>query len=158
MPYLKSVATLLSTLALLSTSAGAQQTQYTPRDTALYRTIVALDSALFASYNNCDLPKFRSFLDDNLEFYHDQTGLMTGASNVTDAIKNNICGKVQRDLVAGSLQVYPLNGYGAVEIGVHQFRPPTAKPGSGGSAQFVQIWHNSNGVWKLTRVISFDHH
>jgi hypothetical protein len=38
-----------------------------------------------------------------------------------EALKNNICGKVRRELVAGTLEVYPLHGFGAVEIGVLAF-------------------------------------
>ncbi len=61
---------------------------------------------------------------DDLEFYHDKSGLMVGKQPFLVAIKNNICGKVTRELVKGSLEVYPLKGYGAVEIGVHRFHHP----------------------------------
>ena len=145
-------------LTALSASASAQSAHRAPRDTALFRTIASLDTALFDSYNRCDLTKFAAFFADSVEFYHDQTGLMVGAQNLTEAVKKNICGKVVRDLVPGSLEVYPLKDYGAVEIGVHRFHPPGAKPGDGGDAQFIHLWRNTNGVWKVTRVISFDHH
>jgi hypothetical protein len=145
-------------LVALAASANAQSVHREPRDTALFRTIASLDTALFDSYNHCDLPKLASFLADSVEFYHDQTGLMVGARNVTEAVRKNICGKVVRDLVPGSLEVYPLNGYGAVEIGIHRFHPLGAKPGEGGDAQFIHLWQNTIGVWKVTRVISFDHH
>ena len=125
----------------------------------LYQKVAALDQQFFDAYNHCDLEKAASMLSDNLEFYHDQSGLDTSKASVVEALKNNICGKVTRELVPGSLKVYPLKGYGAVEIGVHLFHHPghddTEPVGEG---QFVQIWHDENGVWKLTRVISFDHH
>lgn len=38
------------------------------------------------------------------------------------AIKQNICGKVHRDLV--SIEVFPLKNYGALETGVHRFSHP----------------------------------
>ena len=146
-------------LAFPSAFASAQSTQREPpRDTALFRTIASLDSALFNSYNSCDLPKFASFFVDSVEFYHDQTGLMVGVANLTEAIKQNICGKVVRQLVPESLEVYPMKGYGAVEIGWHRFHPPGAKPAQSGGAQFIMLWQNNGGVWKITRVISFDHH
>jgi len=65
---------------------------------------------------------------------------------------------VTRELVPGTLEVYPLKGYGAVEIGVHRFHHPgreSAEPV--GEAKFIHLWQNQDGVWKITRVISFDH-
>ena len=44
----------------------------------LDRTITALDTALFDSYNRCDLKKFASFFVDDVEFYHDQGGVTLG--------------------------------------------------------------------------------
>jgi hypothetical protein len=117
-----------------------------------------LDTELFTAYNTCDLAKLGSMVSDDLEFYHDQTGLAVGKQVFLQAIQKNICGKVQRELVPGSLEVYPLKGFGAVEIGVHRFRHP-GQPASEppGEAKFVHIWHDNNGVWTVTRVISFDH-
>ena len=40
-----------------------------------------------------------------------------GSQNLVDAVKKNICGKVHRMLVPGSLEVHPLKTYGAVEGG-----------------------------------------
>jgi hypothetical protein len=44
----------------------------------LDKTISALDTALFDSYNRCDLKKFESFFVDDVEFYHDQGGVTLG--------------------------------------------------------------------------------
>jgi hypothetical protein len=96
-------------------------------------------------------------VSDDLEFYHDQTGLMVGKAPFLAAIQQNICGKVERTLVPGSLEVYPLKGYGAVEIGVHRFRHPGNTEEFGGEAKFVTLWQNKDGVWKVTRVISYNH-
>jgi hypothetical protein len=125
----------------------------------LFQTIQRLDTELFAAYNNCDLAKLGMMVSSDLEFYHDQTGLSVGRQVFLDAIQKNICGKVQRSLVAGSLEVYPLKGFGAVEIGVHRFHHIGQKDTEGvGEAKFVHIWQNKDGVWNVTRVISFDHH
>jgi Domain of unknown function (DUF4440) len=122
----------------------------------LFATINALDAKLFGAVNNCDLPKLSSMVSDDLEFYHDQTGLSVGKASFLEAIKQNVCGKVQRTLVENTLEVYPLNGYGAVEIGIHRFHHPN-DPNNVGDAKFIHIWHNDNGVWKITRVISYQH-
>jgi hypothetical protein len=88
----------------------------------LDRAGAALDAALFDSYNKCDLDKFASFFVDDVEFYHDQGGVTLGKTALTESIKKNICGKVTRELV--SLKVFPMKGYGMLEVGVHRFHHP----------------------------------
>jgi Domain of unknown function (DUF4440) len=124
----------------------------------LTRAITTLDAELFAAYNTCDLEKFGSLIDENIEFYHDKGGLAVGKKALVEGIKNNICGKVTRELVAGSLEVYPIAHYGAVEIGVHRFLHPwTQDHGVVGEAKFIHLWQYKEGAWRVTRVISFDH-
>jgi hypothetical protein len=124
----------------------------------LTQAITALDKELFEAYNTCALDRLGTLVVDDLEFYHDKTGLAVGRQVFLDAIKNNICGKVRRELVPGSLEVYPLHGYGAVEIGVHRFyHPGTQDHGVVGEAKFVMLWQYKDGAWKVSRVISYDH-
>ena len=96
---------------------------------------------------------------EDLEFYHDQGGVSLGRQNLVESLQKNICGKVSRDLVPGTLEVYPIHDYGAVEMGVHRFHHPgrdDVEPV--GEAKFVTLWQNKDGVWTMTRVISYDHH
>jgi ketosteroid isomerase-like protein len=129
----------------------------------LARKIAALDAELFDAYNKCDLARFASFLAEDLEFYHDEGGLSVGRHATVEGVKNNICGKVHRDLIPGTLAVYPLKGYGAVETGIHLFCDPkstetTGKCGDGsGVARFTHLWRYKDGAWTITRVISYDH-
>ena len=150
---------IASVVVMLSAPMASAQAQSSPTPDALFQTIRSLDTQLFDAYNHCDLPKFGSMLADDLEFYHDQTGLTRGRQAIVEAVKNNICGKVTRELVPGSLEVYPIENFGAVEIGVHRFHHPgheNTEPV--GEAKFTQLWQNKDGVWKLALVISFDHH
>jgi len=125
----------------------------------LDKAIASLDAALFDSYNRCDLVKFESFFDTGVEFYHDQGGVTLGKAALTDSIKKNICGRVTRELVPGSLQVYYMKGYGAVEIGVHRFHHPGHEDTEPvGEGKFIHLWQYKDGSWKITRVISYDHH
>jgi hypothetical protein len=124
----------------------------------LRATIAALDAAVFDAYNTCDLVKLGTFFAEDLEFYHDQGGLSRSRQSLVDAVKSNICGKVRRELVAGSLEVYPMHGFGAVEMGVHRFHHPgrdDVEPV--GEAKFIHLWQNKDGSWTITRVISYDH-
>jgi hypothetical protein len=145
---------LLLTPLLAAPLAPMRAQTAAPAD-SLFQTIQSLDTQLFDAYNHCDLEKFGSLLADDLEFYHDKTGLARSRATIVEAIKNNICGKVTRELVPGTLEVYPIANYGAVEIGVHRFHHP--HDNEVGEAKFIHLWQNQNGVWKVTRVISFDH-
>ena len=117
----------------------------------------ALDQELFGAFNTCDLVKFQSLLDPSVEFFHDKNGLSTGAGTVTAEVKSNVCGKVRREVVPGSLEVYPMDGIGALQIGRHRFYNPPTSTAPSGEAKFIHLWKNINGKWQLLRVISFDH-
>jgi ketosteroid isomerase-like protein len=126
----------------------------------LDKAITALDTKLFDAYNHCDLKTFDSLLADDVEFYHDQGGETLGRQKLTESVKNNICtGDTQRVLVPGTLKIYYMKGYGAIEMGVHRFLHPKTEASDGtGEASFVQLWQYKDGNWKLTRVLSYDHH
>lgn len=128
---------------------------------SLFDTVAAQDKRLFDAYNSCDLKTLGDVVSEDLEFYHDQTGLARGRAAFIDAIKTNICGKTRRELVPGSLEVYPLKTYGAVEVGDHVFcsvkKISDCDPVKSGMAKFTMLWQQTDAGWKLTRVISYDH-
>lgn len=150
---------IIAMIAVSVVCAHAQSHNATPiPPDRLYETVASLDTQLFDAVNQCDMKKVDSFWSDDAEFYHDKTGLMVGRQNIVDSIKNNLCGKVMRELVPGTLEVYPLGDYGAVEIGVHRFlHPYTQDHGVVGEAKFIHVWQYKDGTWKITRVISYDH-
>jgi hypothetical protein len=144
-------------LVLLPLSGMSADAQSLAQPGPLFETIRFLDTKLFDAYNHCDLATLGTMVSDDLEFYHDQTGLSVGKAPFLAAIKQNICGKVQRALLPDTLEVYPLKGYGAVEIGVHRFHHPGRPEDGVGDAKFVTLWQSKDGAWKVTRVISYNH-
>lgn len=160
------LATFLMILCLLTLSicamAQAPRQAGTTDDTSpqtTFKTISSLDKQVFDAVDRCDMKTEASFWAEDAEFYHDKNGLLVGEPQIVEAIKNNLCGKVKRELVPGTLEVYPLAGYGAVEIGVHRFLHPWEQDhGAVGEAKFIHIWQHKDGTWKITRVISIDHH
>jgi Domain of unknown function (DUF4440) len=136
------------------------QTRQSAPDDVLFRTVASLDSRLFDAYNTCNLEQFASFFVEDVEFYHDKGGVTRGRSALVDSIKNNICGKTRRDLIPGTLEVHPMDGYGALQIGAHRFCDAKTKQcddTSGGVGKFIHLWRNTGGAWRITRVISYDH-
>jgi hypothetical protein len=51
-----------------------------------------------------------------------------------------------------------MNGFGAVEIGAHHFHHPGNESDGVGESQFIHLWRYKDGAWRITRVISYDHH
>jgi ketosteroid isomerase-like protein len=150
---------LVSLLAVGLVRADAQALETIQSQTELNKVVTALDAALFDSYNHCDLERFATFFTDDVEFYHDQGGVTLGKEKLTASLKQNICGKVTRELVPSSLQIYLMKGYGAVEMGVHRFHHPGHKDTEPiGEGKFIHLWQCKDGAWKITRVISYDHH
>jgi hypothetical protein len=62
-----------------------------------------------------------------------------------------------RELVDGSLEVYPIKGYGAIEIGAHRFCHTEDGKLDCGTFRFLQVWRFKDGAWKVSRDVSFGH-
>lgn len=150
-------------LALLAGGAGLRAQAVPSLDEIhnqqeLDRAITMLDTQLFDAYNTCNLEKFSSLIADDVEFYHDQGGVTLGNKALTDSVKQNICGKTHRELVPDTLKIYYMKGYGAVEMGTHRFTHPGQEQLGVGEGKFIHLWQYKDGAWKITRVISYDHH
>ncbi|MEZ4964468.1 MAG: nuclear transport factor 2 family protein [Saprospiraceae bacterium] len=149
---LPAVAAVLSCTA---TKDVVKQELYVPQSKALYDQIVRMDSIWENAYDHCRMDVMDAVISADLEFYHDQTGLTTSKEAVMTAFKNNVCGKVTRELLPGSIEVYPIEHFGAVEMGRHRFFNNQEAPGAEHHySRFIHIWKNDNGNWQITRVIS----
>lgn len=127
---------------------------YTPANQELYDTIVLLDKKLFDAYNSCDMETQAALYSEDLEFFHDQGGLSTSKEELLIALKNNICNKVTRTLIKGSIEVYPIKDYGAVQIGYHTFNDKKTPKIKSQASRFIAIWKKTEAHWTVTRVIS----
>lgn len=150
------VLTFIYTLLLSWVMNGQVQEipNYKAADVDLYNQIVKMDSIYFTAYNTCDMKTQADIFHDDIEFFHDKGGVTTSKKELLESLEKNICGKVTRTLIKGSIEVYPIKDYGAVEIGYHKFynnREPNAKSTP---SKFIVIWKQENNQWKITRVIS----
>jgi hypothetical protein len=151
-------ASMLVVLTLYSAHLVAQSHDPAASKGTLYQTISQLDADLFGAMNRCDMVKFASYWAEDLEFYQDKDGLSVGRKAMVDSTRKNVCGKFLRELVPGTLEVHPIPGYGAIEIGVHRFPHPYAQEhGLVGEAKFMNVWRLKDGRWQVTRAFSFDH-
>ena len=150
-------------LAVCSATVCAQTEQQ-----KLTATIIRLDSAFWNVYNHCDITQFINYLTDDVEFYHDKGGITIGATALIKSLDKNLCSNtnyhLRREAVAGTVKVYPMqNGneiYGAIISGEHVFYiTENGKPEYlDGDANFTQLWLLNNGIWKMARILSYNHH
>ena len=128
----------------------------------LYKGVHKADSLLFQAFNSCDSLTYLKFLKEDIEFYHDLGGLNVGTDYEMKSF-SEMCARgnhIRRELVKNTLEVHPIKGYGAVEMGVHTFyhtnKGQTQEKVSG-TYRFVHVWQLKDGAWKLARVISYGH-
>mgnify|MGYP003583234421 FL=1 len=127
---------------------------------SLQDTVAALDAAVFDAFNTCDaagqLQRHASYFDPDVEFYHDTGGVTWTRQDMLANTEKYVCGKFRRELVPGTLSVFPIKDFGAIERGTHRFcQFDTGK--CDGMADFVIVWRHQDGSWKITRVLSYGH-
>ncbi|NUO73661.1 MAG: nuclear transport factor 2 family protein [Frateuria sp.] len=127
---------------------------------ALVRTVTALDARFFGAFNTCDAPgqldKHAAMLDPNVEFYHDNGGVSWTRKDYIDKTRQNVCGHFRRKLVPGSLRVYPIKDFGAIEEGDQHFCDLKSNR-CFGAAHFMLVWHRTANGWQVTRAFSYGH-
>jgi len=149
---------LAGLISVLGCSTTKPQNPKVPQ--ALFQEMARMDSILFTAFNTRDLDKMKALFTADLEFFHDTGGLSDYDQNIA-AFKSMFEGarKVRRELVKGSLELYPVKDYGVIQVGQHRFY--NTEPGQperlGGAFKFLHIWKKENGAWKISRVVSYDH-
>lgn len=137
------------------TSAQVERIQkYKAPNIELESEIIKMDSIYFTAYNTCDIKTQAAIYDENIEFFHDKGGLLTDKKQLLKSLEENICNKVTRTLIKGSVEVYPIKNYGAIQIGYHTFfnkQDPNTSPIP---SKFIITWKKENENWKITKVIS----
>ena len=124
----------------------------------LYNRILSLDSLLFDAFNRRDSVLFNSLFSKDLEFYHDQGGF-TGYGETTGFISRlrQEGSDLQRRLLPGTSEVYPVPGFGAIQVGQHEFCHTEKEKRDCGRFRFLHIWKQQGGHWEISRVVSYDH-
>ena len=129
----------------------------------LHQEISELDQTIFNAYNTCNLTVFGTFFVEDLEFYHDKSGLISSRKTMLAALETALCGnsgiKTRRELIPESLKVYPLDNFGAIQVGEHYYyQSRNGQPEKLVEvAKFTHIWKRSDDSWKISRVLSYDH-
>ncbi len=139
---------------------GAAQT---PQMTA---AIKQADADLFSAvFDRCDSDAVAAMLTGDFRFVHDKDGESSRAKFLAnlkghcDRVKTAEDFPARRELVDGSLEVWPINNYGALEIGVHRFyaRLPGKPETLTETGNFMILWKQVDGKWLMAESISYGH-
>jgi hypothetical protein len=156
---------LLAALAL--SPAPAPPPVEIPPAPALAQAIAARDARLFGvMLEQCDPAALADLVTGDMEFYHDKGGRMVHDAFLADYAKGCEAKKApdawrsRRELIAGSMKVYAIPGFGAVEEGGHLFyeRKGDGPERLAGKARFSILWKlEPDGQWRMARTFSIDH-
>ena len=136
----------------------AQTPAATIVDQSLQVEIARVDSLLFAAFNAGDLTRLKTFFAADLEFYQDNEGLENYAQTMKDFQEMlHQPSRIRRELVPGSLEVYPIKNYGAIEIGAHRFCHEEKGRAECGTFKFLHVWRKTGKTWRLSRIVSYAH-
>jgi hypothetical protein len=138
--------------------AGFNSVKAQTADTSLFKQIAWEDSILFNAFNTRNIEQFKKMFSQDLEFYHDKGGI----TNYEHTIKfletlTEEKSDLKRYLLKETLEVYPVPGYGAMEIGQHRFVHTENGKQEIAIFKFVQIWQQRDSLWQVSRVVSYGH-
>lgn len=127
-------------------------------ESTLYREILAMDKSLFDAFNRQDAEGVKAAFSTDLEFFHDTGGVSNFEQN-QQATRNLFARNMhlKRELVPGSMEVYPVKDYGAIQTGEHTFCHIENGKNDCGKFKFLHIWKRGADGWKLARVVSYGH-
>jgi len=121
------------------------------------------DDAFWRAFNACDGASMATFFAEDVEFYHDITGLTRSRPAVVASLIKGPCGTpglhMRRELVPQSVIFQTIPRYGAMLIGDHLFyaREGQAPERPATIARFLVIWERQSGHWLMSRIVSYDH-
>lgn len=127
------------------------------------QAVRAADARYWQAYNACDLPTMGELLTDDVEFYHDKTGLTASKSAVLASLRKGPCGDpashLRREAVDAGIRFHPLAGGFALLSGTHRFhlRQDGGPERLDGQAEFTNLWQSVDGRWRMRRILSYAH-
>jgi ketosteroid isomerase-like protein len=126
--------------------------------TPLRDEIAAADAAMFAAFNAHDADGLGAWFASDLEFYHDKDGRIS-YGHVMQGFRTIFARNdgIHRELLKETLEVYPVKGFGAIEVGSHRFCHVENGRDDCGTFRFAMVWRKDADQWRVSRVLSYDH-
>lgn len=157
-PSLTRILLICCLLFSLIAKGAAQSSHQPPGQGALYAELYTMDSLLFKAFNTRDLAKLRTYFSTDLELYQDNAGVRN-YEQAMEAFKGLFSREyiLTRELVKGSMEVYPIKDFGAIQSGLHTFSHVENGKPEKGTFKFMHVWEKTKEGWKIKRLITYDH-
>jgi hypothetical protein len=161
---LKSFALLFITCAFLFSCGSQKQdsvghlSDYHPVHKQLFDTILRQDHLLFDAFHQRNIEVFRKYFTEDLEIYQDNVGLRNYAEAMeafAELFKKEYV--LKRMLIPGTVEVYPIQGFGAIQTGWHSFSHTEEGKMVCDTFKFMHIWKEEQKQWKVSRIVTYDH-
>src|SRR3569833_1852084 len=98
----------VTTLAASAAPAAGERSTTQQATDPIFRTISALDTAVFDAFNNCSsteqLQKHASYFAPDVEFYNDTGCFTLSRQEMLANTATNVCGNFRRELVPDTLE------------------------------------------------------
>ena len=143
-------------IAIIASFAGNKVVAQTSG--SLYNEIAHQDSLQFGAFNARNLEQLMNYFDTSLELYQDNTGVRNYEQTKAafgGLFKMNYV--LNRKLIPGTMEVYPIKDFGAIETGQHTFSHMENGQLQTAAYKFMQIWQKKDGIWRVTREITYGH-
>lgn len=148
--------------------AGAHATRAASTPASLTSEIAQRSEVLFdAVFARCAPDIVAATVTDDFEFHHDQWGPIAESrtafvDKMRGSCRRRASGEdpaTRRELVDGTQIVFPAGDNGAIETGVHRFHEIAAdgKETLVGIARYTHVWRREGGVWRVARILSYEH-
>jgi ketosteroid isomerase-like protein len=123
---------------------------------ALFETIARMDRHLCAAFNAQNVDRLMEMATRDLEFYQDADGLKD-YQQCYDEFKTMFAANtdLRREIVDGSIEVYPIKDYGALEVGQHRICHTENGKDDCVVFKFIMLWQKTEDYWKISRIINY---
>jgi len=155
---MKTINKFFTTILLIAAATLGGNSAVAQTSGPLFNEIAQQDSLQFDAFNSRNLDKLMNYFDSTLELYQDNTGVRNFEQTKQafgGLFKMNYV--LNRKLIAGSMEVYPIKDYGAIETGKHIFSHVENGKLQSFTYKFMQIWQKKDGIWRVTREITYGH-
>jgi ketosteroid isomerase-like protein len=155
---MKAINTFATTVLLVTAAIFTNNCAKAQTSGPLFNEIARQDSLQFDAFNSRNLDKLMNCFAGNLELYQDNTGVRN-FDETKQAFGRlfKMSYVLNRKLVPGTMEVYPIKDFGAIETGQHTFSHMENGQLQASTYKFMQIWQKKDGIWRVTREVTYGH-
>jgi hypothetical protein len=132
--------------------------EYRPEHQQLFDTIFRYDNLMFDAFHQRNIQSFQKYFTADLEIYQDNIGVRRYDEAMKAFAELFLKEYVlKRMLIPGTMEVYPIQGFGAIQTGWHSFSHAENGVFVCDTFKFMHIWKQELQEWKVSRIVTYNH-